>query len=99
MMSEFTAEIQSLLNQLEADIRTGSAELVRYAAQRRQHIAAAVAGDSPDIAGIVRTELLNIKAYAATEAVRRADRIDAGILAGILAAFSAFDTMLLASLD
>lgn len=97
-MSEFSNEIEGLLDELQADIKGGSAELVRYAAERRQHIAEAIAAGSPDLGSIVKTELLNIKAYAATEAVEHADKVDEVILKSIIMAFSAFDKVVLASL-
>jgi hypothetical protein len=98
-MSAFTSEIQHLLNEIEQSAKAGSRDLIAYAAARRQTIAQAVTANAPDRNAVVRQELLNIKAYAATEAVQQADVVDARILQGILMSFSAFDTLLLASLS
>lgn len=91
-------QIKLLLNQIEDQFKGGSVALITYAAQRRQVIAEAFATANPYAKLIAVQELMNIKAFANTEAVKRGDTLDAGILQKFLDYAIAFDTLLLAAL-
>lgn len=97
-MSQFSEEIKAELADLEASLKGGSVLLLNYVASRRAAIADAVAANDPQLADIIRHEVQNMKTYAATEAVRQADKVDGAILNGLLVSLSAFDTLLLTSI-
>lgn len=97
-MSKFSEDIKAELAELEESLKGGSVLLLNYVASRRAVIADAVACNDPQLAEVIRHEIQNMKTYAATEAVRQADKVDGAILNGILISFSAFDTLLLTSL-
>ncbi|MFA5187028.1 MAG: hypothetical protein WC551_11150 [Patescibacteria group bacterium] len=99
MKQGINKQIAEMLGELEASVKSGSRDLIAYASERRQLIAVAVAHGEPSIRDIVRVELLNIAAYAATEAVAQADKFDAAVVSAVLMSFNAFDTLLLNALQ
>jgi hypothetical protein len=90
-------ELETIFDELIQDLKDGSVELLEYIAQQQRLIAEAFAGDSPNKSDILKDRLLAIKGYAATEAIRKADKIDAAIWSGIIKGLDAFASVAIAA--
>ena len=97
-MNTVKEELEALLEEQIESLKLGSSALIKYAAERREHLARSIAAGCDDVAEVAKIEMLNVKTYAMTEAVRQADKVDAAMLSSALMLIGAFDKLLLASL-